>query len=361
MLRLVHKRINSRLIGRNVMSKRFNSSSPDPVTTTSTAANGITQGQANDVDVTSNIASSASNEQVSSILSNEQIHNAFLHDMPQKVGDLASLGLSYSWPSGWITQFLEAFYITSGLPWWATILLYTLTIRILLLPSIVKMQKTNAKLMKISPKLKILQDEISASKESQDMVKLQAALSKMQDLYTNEKVSPLSALKGPVMQGAILISTFLALRKMAELPVPSFEHGGLWWFTNLSAGDPTYILPVVSTLSVLALFKYTNDMSPPNAQADTIKKVMPWIAVLGAYFVSDFPAALFVYWITSNVFSILQTYSLQTPMMRKRFGIPKIVKPPVQKASGPKELSFVEGFKIAYENAKNKNSVNSVK
>ena len=295
-------------------------------------------------------------EPSNSIMSNGEIHDAFLQNMPQQVGDLGSLGLSYSWPSGWITQFLEAFYITSELPWWATIILYTLTVRILLLPLIVNMMKIQAKMAKINPKMMACQQDLQIAKEKKDMPKLQKAAERMQKLYADENISPFSALKGPIIQGAILISTFLALRKMADLPVPSFEHGGLWWFSNLAIGDPTYILPMVSTLSVLALFKYSSDLAPPNPNTDKMKKIMPAIALVGAFFVMDFPAAIFVYWITSNIFSILQTFILQTSWARKRFQIPKIEKQAiVKREEGPKELSFMEGFKIAFDAAKDKN------
>lgn len=48
-------------------------------------------------------------------------------------------------------------------------------------------------------------------------------------------------------QAPVFISFFIALRKMAYLPVPSMQTGGLLWFPDLTLGDPFYILPVVVT------------------------------------------------------------------------------------------------------------------
>ncbi|CAG8727356.1 4072_t:CDS:2, partial [Racocetra fulgida] len=42
---------------------------------------------------------------------------------------------------------------------------------------------------------------------------------------------------------------FLAVKKMAEFPVPGFENGGALWFQNLTIPDPYYILPLlISTI-----------------------------------------------------------------------------------------------------------------
>lgn len=37
---------------------------------------------------------------------------------------------------------------------------------------------------------------------------------------------------------------------MANLPVPSLQTGGLWWFQDLTLSDPTYILPMVVTATM---------------------------------------------------------------------------------------------------------------
>ena len=67
------------------------------------------------------------------------------------------------------------------------------------------------------------------------------------------KMSP--PLKGtdtvyPVSQAPIFISFFIALREMANLPVPSLQTGGLWWFQDLTLSDPIYVLPLVVTATM---------------------------------------------------------------------------------------------------------------
>ena len=43
---------------------------------------------------------------------------------------------------------------------------------------------------------------------------------------------------------------FIALREMANLPVPSLQTGGLWWFQDLTLSDPIYVLPLVVTATM---------------------------------------------------------------------------------------------------------------
>ena len=42
---------------------------------------------------------------------------------------------------------------------------------------------------------------------------------------------------------------------MANLPVESLKTGGLWWFTDLTACDPFYILPIVTSATLLLTFE----------------------------------------------------------------------------------------------------------
>jgi hypothetical protein len=42
---------------------------------------------------------------------------------------------------------------------------------------------------------------------------------------------------------------------MAEAGLPDFKTGGALWFTDLSAVDPTYVLPGLSSLATLAVLQ----------------------------------------------------------------------------------------------------------
>merc|ERR1712024_270904 len=76
-------------------------------------------------------------------------------------------------------------------------------------------------------------------------------------------------------------------------------------------------------------------------------KVMP----IGLFFfVFKFPAALTIYWSTTNVISVVQASLVRTPALRKKLGIPPF------KRHAPTEVQkkgFVQAMKDAVENSRN--------
>jgi YidC/Oxa1 family membrane protein insertase len=73
---------------------------------------------------------------------------------------------------------------------------------------------------------------------------LLSALSRRHDCNPFKSFLPLLA------QGPLFVCFFLAIKRMSELP--SFEHGGAAWFTNLSVADPLFIMPLLSGATFLA-------------------------------------------------------------------------------------------------------------
>ena len=55
----------------------------------------------------------------------------------------------------------------------------------------------------------------------------------------------------PLVQLPLFLSFFIALRKMAQLPVESMATGGLGWLTDLTAYDPYYVMPIASAVTML--------------------------------------------------------------------------------------------------------------
>ena len=57
----------------------------------------------------------------------------------------------------------------------------------------------------------------------------------------------------PLAQAPFMIFTFIGIRGMCKLPVESMKEGGILWFTDLTAVDPFYILPVLSVAGIMAV------------------------------------------------------------------------------------------------------------
>ncbi len=61
-----------------------------------------------------------------------------------------------------------------------------------------------------------------------------------------------------VFQMPIFISVFVGLRQMANLPVETMATGGLFWFTDLTIPDPTWVLPFLTVGTLLATIEVTH-------------------------------------------------------------------------------------------------------
>ena len=64
---------------------------------------------------------------------------------------LRSLGLgSYWFPSGWFQLIFESLHVNLNLPWYASILVFTLVLRTLLIPISIRIRKNNVLMKKSS-------------------------------------------------------------------------------------------------------------------------------------------------------------------------------------------------------------------
>ncbi|KAL6986406.1 hypothetical protein U1Q18_019770 [Sarracenia purpurea var. burkii] len=82
-----------------------------------------------------------------------------------------------------------------------------------------------------------------------------------------------------------------------------------------------------------------------NPAAKTMKKVSRVFAVLTVPITMGFPKALFCYWVTSNIFSLMYGLVLKAPGMKKLLGVPEIpVAPPTCSAEKP-AFSFFDALK----------------
>jgi YidC/Oxa1 family membrane protein insertase len=58
----------------------------------------------------------------------------------------------------------------------------------------------------------------------------------------------------------IFISVFWGLRGMATLPVESMTQGGILWFVDLTVPDPYYLLPLLTSATMLATIEVRNKL-----------------------------------------------------------------------------------------------------
>ncbi|XP_069796943.1 mitochondrial inner membrane protein OXA1L [Narcine bancroftii] len=262
---------------------------------------------------------------------------------------LVELGLGGYTPVGLIQNILEFLHVNIGLPWWAAIVAGTVLARTMVFPVIVKGQREAAKLNNHLPAMTKLTNKMNEAKASGNKFEFAKAYSDLMLFQKKHDVSPLRGFLVPLVQAPIFISFFMALRQMANLPVPSLQTGGLWWFTDLCASDPLYLLPLLVTGSMWGILELGAESGIDNPNLQTMKAVFRIMPIVILPFTISFPTAVFTYWLTSNLFSLLQVGFLRIPVVRQKLRIPERIKH--DPALLPSREGFIKGMKSGWKNA----------
>uniref|UniRef100_A0A3Q4BD70 Membrane insertase YidC/Oxa/ALB C-terminal domain-containing protein n=1 Tax=Mola mola TaxID=94237 RepID=A0A3Q4BD70_MOLML len=257
---------------------------------------------------------------------------------------LAELGLGSYTPVGLIQNLLEFMHLDLGLPWWGAIVTGTVLARMAVFPVIVKGQREAAKLNNVLPEMTKLTTRMNEAKQSGN--KFECKNSPILLLFM---FCLLSNSLDLVSCAPVFISFFIALRKMAYLPVPSLQTGGMLWFPDLAAADPFYILPLAVTGTMFFILELgaESGIDNPNLRAmKTVFRIMPFVILP---LTINFPTAVFTYWLTSNCFSLGQVALLKHPLIRDKLKIPERIKHPA--SALPQNEGFIQSMKKGWKNA----------
>ena len=203
------------------------------------------------------------------------------------------LTVDYGWltvigkPIYWLLNYIHAFVNNWGL----AILGVTLCIKLLFFKLSQASYRSMARMRKIQPKLKALQEQFADDKPRFNQ--------EMMEMYKREKVNPLGGCLPIMVQIPVFISLYWVLIETVEIRQAPF----LLWIQDLSAQDPFYILPILYGISM----KVQQSLNP--APVDPVQaKVMQMFPIMLTVFFLFFPSGLVLYWICNNCLSILQQW-----------------------------------------------------
>lgn len=214
---------------------------------------------------------------------------------------------------------LNASHDMTGLPWWASIGLATVAIRVALLPFTVMTMKNSALMQALKDDIAYRREAVMEAARSGDRLAANQRQAEMQDFMGKAGVSPMRVLTGPFVQFPVFISFFVSIRRLAAND-PTLTTGGIAWVSDLSVADPTYILPMFCGASLLAMTEYGGDTGSTK-MSPQLKNVMRGVAVLSVPMTAWFPAAVFCYWVPNNIISVSLGAAMRTNFMKKRFGL----------------------------------------
>lgn len=199
--------------------------------------------------------------------------------------------------AGWFTKYFT-FPLVVTLDWFAermwgvyglSILVVTIIIRFLILPLTLKQYRSSKKMQDLQPELKKIKDKFK-----DDMKKQQEETMK---LFQVNNVNPLSGCFPLLVQMPILIAFYQAIMRNEHIREQSF----LWM--NLGQSDPYFILPLLAALTT-----YIQQQFMPTQINPQMKVLFIIFPILIFVMSLNFAAALPLYWVYSNLFTIVQSY-----------------------------------------------------
>lgn len=173
----------------------------------------------------------------------------------EQIGYLKDLGLDYGWgPTAFIQTLLEHVHIYSGTPWWGSIILTALLIRLALMRAYINAADTSARMAVLTPDVEPLKAQMKVAQQNQNKLELGRLTQEVRNLYKAADVKIWKVFV-PMLQVPLGFGTFRLLRGMSELPVPGLENGGFLWLKDLTMADPYFILPLMTGLAFHVTFK----------------------------------------------------------------------------------------------------------
>lgn len=202
-----------------------------------------------------------------------------------------------------------------------SLLVFTIIIRLLILPLTLPSIKSSQKIKKLQPELKKIKEKYKDDKQG-------FALAQSQ-LYKSYNINPLAGCLPQILQLVILIVLYQAIMRLFN------QDNGLnfqFLWADLSKPDNKYIFPILAAASqfILSLMispaTQTRDVVPNKTQADLLKKanekeedmaemastmqqqMMYMMPIMTGIIALRLPSGLAFYWILGTLFSIVTQY-----------------------------------------------------
>ncbi|ASL35605.1 inner membrane protein YIDC [Streptococcus iniae] len=181
------------------------------------------------------------------------------------------------------------------------IILFTVLIRLLLLPLFNMQIKSSQKMQDIQPELRKLQQKYPGKDADSRM----ALANESQELYKKYGVNPYASLLPLVIQMPVMLALFGALSR-----VPFLKTGTFLW-VELANYDHLFILPVLAALFTFLSTWLTNLAAK---EKNMVMTIMTYVMPLMIFFMGfKLASGVVLYWTVSNAFQVLQLLLLNNP------------------------------------------------
>jgi YidC/Oxa1 family membrane protein insertase len=226
---------------------------------------------------------------------------AFFGPKDVEILESTGLGLEKTVDFGWfgilarpLLWLLKKAYAWTG-NFGLAILLVTLLIRILIFPLMHKSYASMKKMQKLAPKMNAIRDRYKKAKT--DAAQRAKMNQELMALYSAEGYNPMSGCFPVLLQLPILVAFYNVLNRAVELRHAPF----VLWIHDLSAMDKSYLLLILMIVTM-----YIQQAMTPSTIDPMQKKIFMAMPLLWGFMLKDMPSGLVLYWLFSNVLTILQ-------------------------------------------------------
>jgi YidC/Oxa1 family membrane protein insertase len=231
-----------------------------------------------------------------------------------------------------LTALLEWLHASVGLTWAWSIVALTIIVRTLLLPLTVRQIHSMQRLQRHAPEMKAIQQ-----RHKNDRPKQQEELMKF---YKENKINPASSCLPILLQIPVFLSLFFVLKDFEKDVFPKYPGSDLGWLFGL-VPDITQPLSSDPLSAVILLILYASSQTASTLlMSSTMDKTQRYLLLalplVFLFFVTNFPAGLMIYWVTTNLWTTGQ--GLVTRQLR-----PKPVQPEKRSSRTPPKVDVGDG------------------
>lgn len=219
---------------------------------------------------------------------------------------------SGNWWDRWIL-----YYVSEFLLWLArllhnnygwTIIVFTILVRIILVPLNAISIKSSTKMQQIQPEM----DALRKKYPGRDAESRQLLQEETNKLYKEAGVNPYAGCLPLLIQLPVMYALYDVIRRTPEL-----QNGHFLWM-DLGKPDPYYVMPILA-VAFTFVSTYISQMSIPKSSQNVMSKVMMYsMSLLVGVYAIFFQSAISLYWVISNLFQAIQTFFLQNPIKYRR-------------------------------------------
>jgi YidC/Oxa1 family membrane protein insertase len=231
-----------------------------------------------------------------------------------------------------MSNILEWFHATMGLPWAWSIVAITLLVRILLVPVAVRQIHSMQSLQMHAPEMKAIQQRWKHDRQRQS--------EELMKFYRENKINPYASCLPIVFQIPIFISLYYTLRHFEGNFLEQgskYAHDSVTWLHLVDITEPTKDSwgPLLLCIYVISQLTSTYLMSN-QLQSAAQRWMIMVLPVIFIPFILNFPSGLMIYWLTTNLWTTGQG------IVTRRL-LPRPVPPPKRTSRTPPKESSPAG------------------